>query len=138
MRTLGSHAGYLQIDHRDSPGLSAEDVARMPGALVAPAGTLLERDVKQCSHCQRAVVLNPDRVRQRAVCPKCHHYICDTCDVARVASGGQCVPFLAVLDRAAEITEKFLGQPDHPDAVIDPVALAQTPPAPRIVLTDAT
>jgi hypothetical protein len=141
MKTLGSHTGYLEIDHRDSPGLSPADVAHVPNAIPVGSGQVLERDVKQCSHCQRAVVLNPARVRSRAVCLHCFHYICDGCDETYRMTGS-CVPFKAVLDRAEAIAEKFVGQPDHPDAVIDPVALAQpgapSVAVPNIVLTDAT
>lgn len=135
-RSLADGSGYLEIDHRESPGLTPADVAHVPGAIPVPGGEHLERDVQQCSHCQRMVVLNPGRVRDRAVCPKCHHYLCDGCESARVASGGECVPFKAVLDRAAEIAERFIGQPDHPEAVIDPVELAKPGP-PKIVLTDS-
>lgn len=134
-RSLADHSGYLVIDHRDSPGLSPADVAGVPGAIAVPGGDMLERDVQQCSHCQRAVVLNPGRVRTRAVCPRCQHYICDTCESARVTSGGACVPFQAVLDRAQNIAEKFIGQPDHPDAAID-VDRLQAPSAPIIHVTD--
>lgn len=136
-RSLSHGSGYLEIDHSNSPGLSPADVAQVPGALAVPGGSVLERDVQQCSHCQRMVVLHPGRVRDRAVCPKCDHFICDHCDAARVASGGQCVPFKQVLDRAAAIAEKFAGQPDHPEAVIDPEALRAAQPTPRVVLTDA-
>jgi len=118
-RSLASGSGYLQIDHTNSPGLTEADVAGVPGAIAVPGGSMLERDVQQCSHCQRAVVLNPGRVRDRAVCPKCHHYLCDSCEAARVASGGACVPFKQVLDRAFEIAEQFVGQPDHPEAAFD-------------------
>jgi hypothetical protein len=124
VRRLGSHTGFLEIDHRDSPGLSAADVAHMPNALPVAAGQHLERDVKQCSHCQRMVVLEPNRVRARAYCGKCDHYICDSCEAIRVKTG-ECVPFLKRLDQAATIAEKFVRQPDHPDA------------RPDIVLTDA-
>jgi len=118
-RSLASGSGYLQIDHTNSPGLTEADVAGVPGAIAVPGGSMLERDVQQCSHCQRGVVLNPGRVRDRAVCPKCHHYLCDSCEAARVASGGACVPFKQVLDRAFEIAEQFVGQPDHPEAAFD-------------------
>jgi hypothetical protein len=131
-RSLADGAGYLVIDHRNSPGTSE-----------VPEGTVRELDVMQCSHCQRTVVLNPGRVRARAVCPKCHHFICDSCETTRVASGGACVPFKAVLDRAQALAEKFVGQPDHPDATINPEALRQesapivaVPDGPSIVLTD--
>ncbi len=144
-RSLSDGSGYLSIDHRDSPGLSMEDV---PGALrstiiLSGKGEHLERDIQQCSHCQRGVVLNPGRVRARALCPKCHHYICDFCEDARVKSGGSCVPFKAVLDHALAIAERYDGQPDHPDAVIDPLAIAAEKAAeirtaaPSSVLTDA-
>lgn len=116
-RSLADGSGFLEIDHRDSPGLTPADVAHIPGAIAVPGGSLLERDIQQCSHCQRGVVLNPGRVRARAVCPKCYHYLCDECEALRVKTGA-CVPFKAVLDRAATITEKFLGQPDHPEAAI--------------------
>lgn len=134
-RTLDAGAGYLVIDHRDSPGLTPADVAHVPGTQVVAGGSMLERDVMTCSHCQRGVLLNPGRVRARAVCPKCHAYICDGCEEARVASGGACVPFKAVLERAGEIAEKFAGQPDHPEAQVagDVAALSQPLPA-RIIV----
>jgi hypothetical protein len=125
MGSLKAGAGYLIIDHRDSPGLSAADVAQMPGAVAAPAGTVLERDVKQCSHCQRDVLLEPLRTRARGYCPKCDGYVCDGCEAIRVASGGACVPFAARLEQAQATLAKFAGQPDHPDA------------NPDVVLTDA-
>lgn len=134
MRTLGSHAGYLVIDHRDSPGLTPADVAGLPGAVAVPGGTVLERDVKQCAHCERAVVLHPARVRDRAVCPACYHYICDGCEQARVAAGGGCVPFKRVVDRAQTLVERFAGQPDHPALAVDLVAL-RAPAAPTVTVT---
>lgn len=134
---LSDGSGFLEIDHTNSPGLRPEDVAHVPGVQAVAGGTKYEADVQQCSHCQRAVVLNPGRVRARAVCPKCFHYICDGCEAARVASGGSCVPFKQVLDRAAEIAEKYVGQPDHPEAATaGDIHALSAPSAPRIVLTD--
>jgi hypothetical protein len=142
-RSLADGSGYLEIDHRDSPGLTPADVAAMPGAIAVQGGQLLERDIKQCSHCQRGVVLNPGRVRDRAVCPKCYAFICDGCEAVR-ARTGDCVPFKQILDRACDLAEKFAHDPHHPDAAINPDALrVQNPtvsvPAdvrPRVVLTD--
>lgn len=136
-RSLSHGSGYLEIDHRDSPGLTPADVAGVPGAVAVPGGEHFEADIMQCSHCQRGVLLNSGRVRSRAVCPKCMHFICDSCETVRVHTGGQCVPFKAVLDRASEIAEKYGGQPDHPELakLDDPASLAE-PSAPRIVLTD--
>lgn len=96
--SLRQGAGYLTIDHRDSPGLTPADVARSPGAIAVAGGTLLERDVLTCSHCQRAVVLEPLRTRDRGHCPKCDRYVCDPCEAIRAKSGA-CVPMTQTLDR---------------------------------------
>lgn len=132
--SLRHGGGYLEIDHRDSPGLTPSDVAHVPGAIPVAAGQRFETDVYQCSHCQRQVVLHApaDRMQFRGYCQKCDHYICNNCEALRVKTGA-CVPFVQVLDRAADIVEQFVGQPDHPDAVIDPVSLSQPGP-PKIVV----
>lgn len=113
MPSLKQHAGYLVIDHRESPGLTQADVAHLPDAIPVGAGELLERDIKMCSHCQRQVVLEPLRVRARGYCPKCDHYICDGCEAIRVKTGA-CVPMAKVVDQAQEQLEKSLTV-DHPD-----------------------
>lgn len=107
MPSLKQHAGYLVIDHRDSPGLSAADVAHVPGAVAVGAGQVFEVDVLSCSHCQREVRLNSKRVRPRGYCPKCNHYICDTCEAIRARSG-ECVPMVKVLDQAYDAAAKGL------------------------------
>ena len=78
-----SHEGYLQVDHR------------------ACGGAMVESATITCSHCQRIVVLNPDRSRSRGFCPKCDHYICDTCEEDRVLTG-ICKPFKEVIDETLE------------------------------------
>lgn len=126
-KSLSHGAGYLLIDHTDSPGLAPADVAQLPVPhamdFAVGSGQVLERDVKQCRHCQRTVVLHPDRVRPRAYCPLCDAYICDPCDAIRATSLDH-TPFEKVLDLAQNHAEKFLGRPDHPDA------------SPDILLTD--
>lgn len=124
MDTLTHGAGYLEIDHRESPGLTPTDVAHVPGAIAVGAGQRLERDVLQCSHCQRAVLLVPMRKRRRGYCPKCHRYLCDLCEAIRAQSGGACTPMAQVLDCVQEHLVRFLGREDHPLA------------NPSIVLTD--
>lgn len=52
-----------------------------------------------CADCERVVVLNPQRTRERGYCPKCDHYLCDDCETRRVASGYQCFNFKAMVDR---------------------------------------
>jgi hypothetical protein len=117
MPSLKQHAGYLQIDHRDSPGLTPADVAHVPGSIPVAGGSLLERDVLTCSHCQRGVILEPLRTRDRGYCPKCNHFVCDSCDTSRVKTGA-CVPMKQVLDVAQNHADKFVGKADHSDATI--------------------
>jgi len=115
--SLNDGAGFLEIDHRESPGI---DPATLPaGFITAPGGQLLERDTKSCRHCQRTVVLNPGRVRARAVCQKCYGYICDECEKVRAVTG-QCVPFMLQLDRAEALIEKYAGDPEHPKSLVTP------------------
>lgn len=121
-RSLSSGAGYLQIDHRDSPGIRPEDVAHVPGIEAVGPGQNFETGTLRCNHCATTVVLNPQRKRPRAYCPKCDHYICDSCDHIRVKTG-ECKPIMAQLQTAYDIAAKA-------------VAAAESQPEPKIVLTD--
>jgi hypothetical protein len=97
MTSLRSHEGYLLIDHRNSPGV--------PDAIVQPLGLPLgagrgvfEAATYTCKHCQRIVVMNPDRKRERAYCRGCDHLICDPCGAER-ARTLQCRTFEQVIDQ---------------------------------------
>lgn len=97
MRTKQRHAGYLCIDHRNTPGMPARLLAAMgPEAISAPAGQRLEVKIFTCSHCQRQLIENPERKRARAYCPSCDHYICDLCEGQRLKTG--CMPIAKVFD----------------------------------------
>ena len=126
-KSLSDGSGYFEIDHRDSPGLSPEDVQNLPGAVAVGGGQRLERDIQQCSHCQRGVLLNPGRVRARAHCPKCYHYICDECDAIRLATG-QCVTFAAQFDTLVTLNDKLLKDPNNPDLAYNLDDLLKTNP----------
>jgi hypothetical protein len=81
MPSLKRHEGYLEIDHRFSPGISDDDAVKlgyMPGEL--SEGTHFEAATLSCKHCGSAWYKNPRRVRPRGYCRKCDHYICDTCE----------------------------------------------------------
>lgn len=94
-----SREGYLQIDHRGAEGgLSHLDTQASPGAIPVRQGMNFESATITCHHCQRVVILNPDRSRPRGYCPKCDHYVCDQCETVRVASGGTCRPYKQVID----------------------------------------
>lgn len=90
--------GYLLIDHRAGDGIDSGVAKSVPGAIPVRSGGLFESATITCSHCQRQVVLNPDRTRERGYCPKCDHYVCDGCEAVRVASGGECRTFKQIMD----------------------------------------
>jgi hypothetical protein len=75
--------GYLQIDHRSSPGLTEQqaETTRLPPQLLRE-GKMLELATLTCSHCKTVQIKNPLRTRERAHCPECDHYICDLCGIA--------------------------------------------------------
>lgn len=85
-----SHEGYLLVDHRAAPTCEG-----LPPGIRGP---MFEAPTVTCSHCQRVVVLNPLRTRDRAYCPKCDHYVCDQCELVRVQSGGECKTFKQIMD----------------------------------------
>lgn len=97
--------GYLQIDHRAGEN--------------APNGLPLnfESDTYTCSHCQRVVIMNMDRTRERYKCSGCTHHICDDCAAERVAAGGHgpCVTWNQKLEIDAEAEAR---QPQHPTLIL--------------------
>lgn len=98
MKTKRADEGYVLIDHRNSPGISPEFIAK--NRLDAPAvgaGVTYESAVSVCHHCNRDIILNPNRTRERAWCWVCDHYICDLCDTARKL-GVPCTPFKKKLE----------------------------------------
>lgn len=98
-KTQKSKEGYLLIDHRGTVGLTAN------GGAIIPNNSLMEYATITCKHCQQQIIRNPLRARDRHYCPKCDHYICDRCEIIRVASGGDCVTFEEII---AKVQEKAL------------------------------
>ncbi len=64
-------------------------------------GGLKEADTYTCSHCQRIVVVNPERTRERGYCRKCDHVICDEC-VAIMHATLTCTPIAKVFEQFQE------------------------------------
>lgn len=88
MKSLRNHEGAFLLDHRHA--------APVPDELVIAAGLpvgagrgLFEAPTYTCKHCQRVVVVNPLRNRERAYCRGCDHLLCDGCGAER-ARTGQC------------------------------------------------
>jgi hypothetical protein len=92
--------GYLFVDHRASPGLTAEE-ARAVGFDPSMAGSkVIEADTMTCSHCKAVVVKNPLRQRERGFCLYCSHYICDCCAIAMDEPDYKHAPFVAKIELA--------------------------------------
>ena len=75
--------GYLLIDNRCAPP--------EPGI-----PRYLEAATSRCGHCERQIIRNPARMRERASCSRCDTYICDDCAI--VARSAGCKPFSAVIE----------------------------------------
>lgn len=87
MRSKRSLEGYVMIDHRESPGITPEDVAHIPNAIAVGKGQLFESPFVNCGHCPCIIVLNPNRSRERGYCRKCDEYLCDLCTAALWQTG---------------------------------------------------
>lgn len=92
--------GYVRIDHRESPGFSATEIAK--GAVPVGRGQMLEAPTMTCSHCQRVVIFNPKRTRARAHCYSCDHFICDGCEAERVLLNRPCKPMKQKIEEYLE------------------------------------
>lgn len=85
-RSKRSLEGYLMIDDR------------------ANGGGMREVPVLTCCHCQRQIIVNPLRTRDRNHCRKCDAYVCDQAECVLECNGG----FRKVLDDLQERDEKKL------------------------------
>lgn len=79
--------GYLLLDNR------------------AAGQPLAELATFTCSHCQRVVIKNPERTRERYHCRGCDHLLCDDCAAAR-AAGAKCRTFKQLADEYQEAVER--------------------------------
>jgi hypothetical protein len=84
--------GYLLVDHRDSPGITAGQAAKVGSELVVGPGERLETPTYTCCGCTAVVIIRPDRSRLRTYCRQCDSYMCDKCSLVAKVSG-QHVPF---------------------------------------------
>ena len=102
MQTKRRHEGYVLIDNRASPGVTQAFVQQSgKNAPVVREGTVLEASTSTCAHCQRGVILNPQRSHAREWCSKCDHYLCDNCGLVKKIDG-QCRNLNQLFDRLQE------------------------------------
>jgi hypothetical protein len=105
-RSKRSLEGEILIDHRASPGLTPQQLEGF--GLAVPGGEVYESAVYTCSHCTCAVVINPQRTRERGWCAKCDKYLCDECALQMKLSH-ECRNAKRRLDVAHDAIERFGG-----------------------------
>ncbi len=96
IQTENTNLGYLMVDNRASGDAP-------PGC----RGALFEAATYTCTHCQRVVVMNPERKRERYKCSGCTHMICDDCGAKR-ASGAPCKTWAQLIEEYAEAEARGL------------------------------
>lgn len=89
--------GHVEVDQRNVEAPLPPGVQRY-----------FEADTYTCTHCERIVVLNPLRKRERYKCAGCNHHICDGCAAERYA-GAPCKTFQ---QKVAEVLERATRQPN--------------------------
>jgi hypothetical protein len=101
--------GELIIDHRESPGITLQEAfsVGMNPIFAVGAGKKLHVPTYNCHCCERLIVVNPGRTRDRAYCPQHDAYLCDECEVKRIRNG-KCIPFKQVIDEYLNHVEKGL------------------------------
>lgn len=60
-----------------------------------------------CNHCNRIVVMHPERTRDRGYCRACDSYICDACVTTR-AQTGACRTMAQTIDDALTQAERLI------------------------------
>lgn len=111
MKTQRGKAGWLMLDHRESPGLSEAEIRRKGMGLKEGAGRgLHETNVLHCAHCTKGMVVHPLFMIDLPFCALCDAHICDQCKTAQVVSGRH-LPFSKVADLFQEAALKGLPPP---------------------------
>ena len=69
----------------------------------AITGMYRELTTLTCAHCNRVVVLNPERTRERSHCWRCNAYVCDS-----VGCNAECNP----IQESVELALHYAGTPE--------------------------
>ena len=98
--------GYLEIDHRESPGITPALAAKVGrGTIPVPAGQVFKAATMNCVYCERLIIRNPGRERPRNFDPKTDRFMCDDCSLVRKL-GGELKPMKQVIDEFQEAADK--------------------------------
>lgn len=80
--------GYLELDHRESPGFTPEQCKAARFGHTMPVGSKrFQLKTYTCCGCQRQIIVNPERERARNYCRKCDRYMCDDCSLSFKLTG---------------------------------------------------
>jgi hypothetical protein len=98
--------GYLELDHRNSPGLPEDFLARRHLPKEAGRG-VYEAETFTCGHHPGVVIVAPERMRrERVTCWKCDRWLCDRCAAIHKATGGDCLNYDAFIAQAQELASR--------------------------------
>lgn len=98
--------GYLEIDHRESPGITLELAAKIGrGTIPVAAGKKFQAATMHCPYCERMIIRNPSRERARNFDPKTDRYMCDDCALVR-QMGGELISMKQKIQELQEATDK--------------------------------
>lgn len=111
MQSKRQQAGYLALDHRDSPGLTEAQVRATNPQFKQGAGRgLYETNVVHCAHCQKGLVVHPLLMADLPYCHLCDRYVCPSCKTTMVVSGRH-MPFSKLADLVQDAALKGLPPP---------------------------
>lgn len=79
--------GYVEIDHRESPGISHEEAARVGSRLAVGKGQRFQAATWKCCGCERQIILLKEQARHENYCSQCDSYMCDECLLRRKVTG---------------------------------------------------
>lgn len=98
--------GYLEIDHRESPGFTPEEAKAARFGHTMPVGSKrFQLKTYTCCGCQRQIIVNPERERPRNYCRSCDRYMCDDCSLTFKITGVH-KPFKQIIDEYMEAAIK--------------------------------
>lgn len=103
VKSLRSHEGVMYIDNRNAP--VPDDVMVSMGYAPGSGRGVYESATYTCSHCNRVVVIEPKRTRERGYCRKCSQRVCDPCNELK-AKTFECLTVKEIADIVQESAER--------------------------------
>ena len=67
--------------------------------IVPPPTPIYEADILRCNHCEKQILKNPHRKKNREWCWTCDQYVCDRCAGIKFIAG--CTTIREIMEREA-------------------------------------